>query len=285
MATTASRFRPHGPSRQITMPTAKDNQIAVPGLDSEVIDPPPVPVRRGAAVEFETRFPPSGNVTIVSGRQAVTVRQGMAGRTLTIWADLHSVHLVLDGHVLRIVASRLLPQDLAFLALRGARPAGPPPASAAIQRRGCTPVIQAVEVDRKVHLDRHVFIDGGKYQVGAGPAGTTVTMWLDGHLMHAIADGALAGTWPCPITAERGARLAGVRAAATPLPPRRRASQAIRPGGPGRPGGYPQAVLFRPVGSYFGVGLSRNTSVSAFIDATVAVESGSASIRSPRIRT
>ena len=70
-------------------------------------------------------------------------------------------------------------------------------------------------------------------------------MLLDGHLMHAVANGASAGTWPCPITAERAARLADTRAAATPL----RASQAIRPGGPGRPGGYPQAVLFRPAGS------------------------------------
>ena len=67
-------------------------------------------------------------------------------------------------------------------------------------------MVQAVEVDRKVHRDCHVFIDGGKYQVGTGLAGTTVTMRLDGHLMQAIADGALAGTWPCPITAERAAR-------------------------------------------------------------------------------
>ena len=40
-------------------------------------------------------------------------------------------------------------------------------------------------------------------------------MRLDAHLMHAIADGALAGTWPCPITAERAARLS----AATAVPP------------------------------------------------------------------
>jgi len=56
---------------------------------------------------------------------------------------------------------------------------------------------------------------GSKYQVGTGLAGTTVTMRLDAHLMHAIADGALAGTWPCPITAERAARLS----AATAVPP------------------------------------------------------------------
>ena len=56
------------------MPTAKDDQIAVPWLDSEVIDSPSAPVPRSAAVELETRVPASGNVTIVSGWQAVTVR-------------------------------------------------------------------------------------------------------------------------------------------------------------------------------------------------------------------
>src|SRR5271166_975849 len=94
--------------------------------------------------------------------------------------------------------------------------------------------------------------------------------------MHAITDGALAATWPCPITAEP---------AATLLPPPRRAIAGHSPKRAGLTWRVPQAVLFRPAGSYFGVGLSRNTSVSAFIDATVTVESGSASILSPRIRT
>lgn len=120
----------------------------------------------------------------------------------------------------RTVASRLLPQDLAFLAMRGARPAGPAPAPGATQKREGKPVLaagQAVEIDRKVHRDGHVLIDAEIYLVGTGLAGTTVTMRLDGHLMHAIADGALARTWPCPVTAERAARMAGARAA-TPLP-------------------------------------------------------------------
>jgi hypothetical protein len=90
--------------------------------------------------------------------------------------------------------------------MRGARPAGPPPAPAALARHAGTaalPAGEAIEADRKVHRDGHVLIAGGKYQVGTGLADTTVTLRLDGHLMHAIADGALAGTWPCPITAER----------------------------------------------------------------------------------
>ena len=196
--------------------------MALPWADEGIVAPPPLPVPRGAAVEFEVRVSPGGTVIIVSGRQSVSVKQGMAGRTLAIWADLHSIHLLLDGHVLRTVASRLLPQDLAYLAMRGARQTGPEPAKAAIQQRDGRPVLaagQAVEIDRKVHHDGHVIVDGEKYQVGTGYAGTSVTMRLDGHLMHAIADGALAGTWPCPVTAERAARMNGARAASAPLSP------------------------------------------------------------------
>jgi hypothetical protein len=224
MATPASVFRPHGPARGEPPPPTADQpqEPAAAQLRIGVIEPPPAPPPGGGAVEFEARVPPSGIVTVVSGRQAITVRAGLAGRTLTIWADLHSIHLILDGHVLRTVASRLLSHDLAFLAMRGARPAGPPPAPGALARRNGTPVLaagQAIEVDRKVQRDGHVLINGSKYQVGTGLAGTTVTMRLDGHLMHAIADGALAGTWPCPITADNAARFAAARAAATPLPP------------------------------------------------------------------
>ena len=224
MAVPASRFRPNGPARDVAvpLPAAQDEQFALPWAGEGVIDPPPLPVPRSAAVEFEARVSPSGNLVVVAGRQHLTVKQGLAGRTLTVWADIHSVHLVLGGHVLRTVASRLLPQDLAYLAMRGARPAGPEPAKAAIQRRAGQPVLaagQAAELDRKVQRDGHVNFDGEKYQVGATYIGTTVTLRLDGHLMHAIAGGALAGTWPCPVTCERAARMNGARAASGPLPP------------------------------------------------------------------
>jgi transposase InsO family protein len=224
MAVPASRFRPNGPARDVAVPapTAQDEQLALPWADEGVVAPPPLPVPRSAAVEFEARVSPAGDLIIVAGRQHLSVKQGLAGRTLTVWADLHSIHLILDGHVLRTVASRLLPQDLAYLAMRGARQAGPEPAKAAIQQKDGQPALaagQAVEIDRKVHRDGHVNVDGSKYQVGAGHAGTQVAMRLDGHLMHAIADGALAGTWPCPVTLERAARMNGARAAATPLPP------------------------------------------------------------------
>ena len=224
MAVPASRFRPNGPARDVAVPapTAQDDQVALPWAEEGIVAPPPLPVPRSAAVEFEARVSPAGDLVIVAGRQHLSVRQGLAGRTLTVWADIHSIHLILDGHVLRTVASRLLPQDLAYLAMRGARQAGPEPAKAAIQRKDGQPVLaagQAVEIDRKVQRDGHVTVGGEKYQVGAGHAGTRVIMRLDGHLMHAIAGGALAGTWPCPVTAERAARMNGARAASAPLPP------------------------------------------------------------------
>jgi hypothetical protein len=106
--------------------------------------------------------------------------------------------------------------------MRGARQASPEPAKAAIQRKDGKPVLaagQAVEIDRKVHRDGHVTVNGEKYQVGASYIGTAVTLRLDGHLMHAIADGALARTWPCPVTAGRAARMNGARTAASPLRP------------------------------------------------------------------
>jgi transposase InsO family protein len=224
MAVPASKFRPNGATREIAVPapTASDDQVALPWADAGIVTPPPAPVPRSAAVEFEVRVSPGGTVIIVAGRQSLTFRQGLAGRTLTVWAGLHSIHLLLDGHVLRTVASRLLPQDLAFLSMRGARQAGPEPARAAIQHRDGKPVLaagQAVEISRKVQRDGHVTVGGENYQVGMGYAGTAVTMRLDGHLMHAIADGALAGTWPCPVTAERAARMNGACAASAPLPP------------------------------------------------------------------
>ena len=161
MAVPASKFRPNGPAREISVPapTAQDDQVALPWADAGIVTPPPAPVPRSAAVEFEVRVSPGGTVIIVAGRQSLAFKQGLAGRTLTVWADLHSIHLLLDGHVLRTVASRLLPQDLAFLSMRGARQAGPEPARAAIERRDGTPVLaagQAVEIDRKVHRDGHV---------------------------------------------------------------------------------------------------------------------------------
>uniref|UniRef100_UPI003F497057 hypothetical protein n=1 Tax=Nonomuraea sp. CA-252377 TaxID=3240003 RepID=UPI003F497057 len=46
---------------------------------------------------------------------------------------------LLEGHLVRTLASRLLPQDLASMTMRGARPAGPEPATAALPRASAGP--------------------------------------------------------------------------------------------------------------------------------------------------
>jgi hypothetical protein len=213
MATPASRFRPNG--------HAHDSPAAAL-VSLEVVEPPAAPPPDGAAVEFEVRVPPSGELTLVPGKQRVSVHQGLAGRTLTVWADPRSIHLTLEGHLVRTIGSRLLPTDIAYLTMRGARAAGPAPARPALRRLNGSNVItpgQAVEVDRKVRRDGNTTIAGHHLVVGFAYAGRTVTLRLDGHLLHAIIDNALVGTWPCPIPSDQLGRLAGVRAATTPLPP------------------------------------------------------------------
>ncbi|MFI1377711.1 hypothetical protein ACH4UY_37740 [Streptomyces longwoodensis] len=46
--------------------------------------------------------------------------------------------------------------------------------------------------------------------------------------MHAIADNALMGTWPCPVPADRLGQIDGARTAASPLPPPPLPAGAIR---------------------------------------------------------
>lgn len=86
----------------------------------DVIEPP-APIAEdveGAAVAFEVRIPPSGEVSILTGRQRFSLHQAMAGRTVTVWADLRTVHVLLDGEVVRTIASRLRPEDLRRLSMR-----------------------------------------------------------------------------------------------------------------------------------------------------------------------
>lgn len=250
MATPASLFRPNGPTRldvgkhpdKATGSDAnvaecvdtEDTAEAVPGgcehalpsastLVVDVIEPPAlaeVPEAvEDAGVEFEVRVPPSGQLS-VNGRQSIGLHESMAGRLVTIWADLRSIHVSADGHVVRTIASRLRPEDLRHLAMRGARPAGPPPAKPALRRRNGIPALPesaAVEIQRTVTKNDRGNIAGDTHLVGFAWAGHKITLRLDGHLI-AIADNALIGSWPCPVSADRLAGIPGARTPSTPLP-------------------------------------------------------------------
>lgn len=223
MAVPASLFRPNGPTRLDieTQPCAQPDTTPT-SLVIDIIEPPRQPLPASAAVEFEARVPPSGEIKVRSGRQSVAVHKSLAGRTLTVWADLRSIHVSLDGEVLRTVRSRLVPEDLTHLAMRGARAAGPEPDRPALRRANGAAVVRpgdAVEIDRTVTKDGVVSIAGSSHLIGFAWAGRHVALRLDGHLMHAVIDNALIGTWPCPLGADQLGRLTGARMPSTPLPP------------------------------------------------------------------
>ena len=101
--------------------------------------------------------------------------------------------------------------------MRGAAPAGPPPAMPA-PARAALPAGTVIEVSRTVDVNGNADLAGLKVKVGAELARRKVTLRLDGHLLHVINSGVLAKTLPSPVPAEDRARLRGARIAGTPLP-------------------------------------------------------------------
>jgi transposase InsO family protein len=204
MATPASLFRPNGPTRldvanHPDSVMSADEPSPAPPLLIDVIEPAPVPSGEGA-VELEVRVPASGEITLANGRQKVSLR-AYVGRVVTVWANPRSLHISLDGHLIRTVASRLLPEHLQLLRMRGGHPAGPEPGKPALRKANGTIVIpagEAIEIDRVVDRDGGVGIGGHHHVVGFAWTGRTVTLRLDGHLMHAITDNALIGGVPGP---------------------------------------------------------------------------------------
>ncbi|WP_441347023.1 integrase core domain-containing protein [Rhodococcus sp. 15-725-2-2b] len=77
--------------------------------------------------EIDLRIPPSGVVDLV-GAQQVWIGKRFAGRTVTLWTDLTTVHAVVDGEVVTTAVSRLTTADLDRLTMRGARTGQPAPA-------------------------------------------------------------------------------------------------------------------------------------------------------------
>jgi hypothetical protein len=135
----------------------------------------------------------------------------MTGRTVRLWAGLDRVHVLLGGHRIKTLPSRLDARDLARLAASGARPAGPPPLPPASG--------DASEVERTVNASGNVSLGNHMISVGLPLAGQRVTLRMDGPLVHVLADGVLAHTLACPVPPEARPRLRGARSAVA-QPPR-----------------------------------------------------------------
>ncbi|WP_345744280.1 IS481 family transposase [Streptomyces sp. ODS28] len=224
MARPIERFRPNTPSPDIDIPSADSAEEYPTASDDgalEVIEPPPAPPAAAGAIEFELLVPPSGSTTLASDGQHVWIGREWAGRIVTVWADQRSIHVSLDGRHLRTVASRLSTDHLHQLAMRGARPAAAPSAPPALPRRGglqLAPTSEPVEIERNVRRDGCVLVAGRPYLLGPNHSGERITLRLDGYLIHAISQGVLAATWPCPVTSDRLHTLRGAHTVSTPLP-------------------------------------------------------------------
>lgn len=218
-----------GPTRRWTWPP-RPACSGQPSLSRRPSPPEPSPevvavreppaVDTGGAVELEVRIPPSG-VVALAGHQQVWLGPAYADRTVTVWADLTSVHVTLDGHHIKTVSSRLSEPHLRQLRQRGARPAGPEPALLALPQRGGRhrlPPNVAIDVDRAVGPDGFVRLAGTNHKVHPNLAGQRITLRLDGHLAHAIANDTLITSWPYPISVDDRLKLKGARRAPGTLP-------------------------------------------------------------------
>ena len=176
--------------------------------------PPARPDAPGVAeaVELDVVVPACGNLGLAG--QQLWLGPRHAGRMLTVRADVTSIHLSLDGALLKTVPSRYQPEDLARLGLlAGARPAGPPPGpSAALDADA------VLAVDRPVNRAGCITLGGHRISVGSQFAGQLVTVRAAATLLHVVAGGILVKTLPSPIPADARARLRGARQAGD-LPP------------------------------------------------------------------
>jgi hypothetical protein len=227
MAVPADLFRPGHPPRAdrtkaaggdprpdaAGVPAAPSGEDTAPSSSSTLAELGPC-----GAVEFEVRVPGCGSVALAAHQQ-LWLGPAYGSRVVTVWADVDTVHVSLEGQLLKTVPSRLSSSHLGELRARGARPAGDPPAAAALPRSARhAPPDTVVEVDRVVGRDGLVRVDNTTFNVGVAHTGTLVALRLDGHLVHAVAGRLLLGSWPHPNTVERRLALRGARRPTGPLP-------------------------------------------------------------------
>lgn len=183
---------------------------------------PPAPTRQRSsqAIELDVRVPPSGVIGI-AGIQQMWIGKNHAGRAVTLWLDLTSIHVIADDVVIKTILSRLTTTDLERLAMRGARPGRPAPSSEAVDPSKAVSRPIPIEIDRTASRDGIVMIAHHQLRLGVAAAGTRVTLRIDGGLIHATAGSILLATLPNPLSRHEIASLTNIRAATgtVPAPP------------------------------------------------------------------
>ncbi|MFB9593730.1 IS481 family transposase [Streptomyces racemochromogenes] len=217
MATPATLFRPNPQPEPVKVVPAQRSET-VPAL-ADSAPPALVMTPSAGAVEFDTVVPAGGQVGIIPSVQRIRLGAERAGLRARIWVDENTVHVLVSGEVVKTVASNLDAEHLHQLKLRGARPAGPPPALPAVDRVGNLPAGHALELERTANQDGWIGLAAQRVKIGPELANRRITVRLDGHLLHVVHNGQLVKTLPSPFAGEEHPRLRGARLATTQLPP------------------------------------------------------------------
>jgi transposase InsO family protein len=234
MATPATVFRPAPADPVPPIPVSTDP--LVPDVVEVVVPPRPRPtlpspaealsVSAIHAVEWETALTPRARL-LLPGNQQFKFTAALARREVTVWASDRSIHVVLDGAVIRTRLSRLSEHDLRDLLARGARIAGPEPARGAVTADLLT-TSAVIEVDRTVSRDGCVGLGGHKVLLESSLVGQRITMRFEGAVMHVVANDRLVKTLPAPLPPDQRAALRGARPTSEPLPPPAPPHRAMR---------------------------------------------------------
>ena len=153
---------------------------------------------------------PASVLSVLPRVQRLKMGPAMAGQVARVWADEITVHVTIGGQLARTVPSSLDAEDLAELRMRGAAPAGQPPAMPAPRRPGRRHRDRG-QPDRRRQWERRHGRTQGQDRPGTGRS--KVPLRLDGHLLRVIRNGVLAKTLPSPVPAGDRTRLRGGRIA------------------------------------------------------------------------
>nr|WP_189788437.1 IS481 family transposase [Streptomyces capitiformicae] len=185
---------------------------AVPELPDQRAAGDLAPVEHGGPVEFERVVPACGNLQ-VAGKQ-FWLGPARSGLTVTFWADTQVIHLLVAGARIKTVRSHLSVADLAQLAARGGRAAGPSP----------LPVGEgaAFEVDRTVNNSGLVGLAGRQVLAAEILGGRQVGVRIDEATLSFFDPSSreLLRVRPNPLTPDEVQRLRGLRPAGPPPRPR-----------------------------------------------------------------
>jgi len=177
MAVPASLFRP-GIQPALAAPVPALQPAPEPGPAPASPAPFLLSAQSAGAVEFNTVISASGVLGVLPAVQRIKMGAPRARQLAHVWADEFTVHVLIGGQLVKTVPSSLDAEDLTTLRMRGASPAGPPPAAPAPARAGALPGGTVIDVDRAVDGKGIADLAGHRLKVGAELARHRVTRAL-----------------------------------------------------------------------------------------------------------